>query len=104
MATIPIMGIDIVGPLEKATVREYKYILTVTDHFPKEAEVIAIRDFISTTITEFIQVRIIYRFDVLETITVDNRQPFKSVTLYKLYHKYWTKRNLPRRTKLRSMG
>lgn len=53
----------VVGPFMKATTREYKYSLTGTDYFSKQAEVIKVRVFTTTTVVEFIQVQIIYWLD-----------------------------------------
>lgn len=47
------------------------------------------------TLIEFMQVHIIYRFNVLETITGNNGQPFKRAALAKLYAKYQIKGNIP---------
>lgn len=52
---------------------------------------IAERDFTTTIVAEFIRVHIIDRFGVLETIMVNNGQPFKNAALYKLYVKYRSK-------------
>lgn len=81
------------GPFEKVAAKEYKYILATTDYFSKWAEAIEVKDFVSTTVAEFIRVHIIYRFEVPETITTDNGQLFKSAALYKLYDKYRIKGN-----------
>lgn len=88
-------GVDNVGPFEKATDRVYKYILVVTDYFSKWAEPIAVRYFVSTTVTKFIRVHNTYRFVVPESITVDNGQPFKSAALYKLYKNTESERIIP---------
>lgn len=45
------------------------------------------------TVTGFIQIRIIYQFDVPKTIMTNNAQPLKSAVLYKLYDKYQKKGN-----------
>lgn len=86
-------GIDIVGPFEKATSKGYRYILAATDYFSKWPEAIVVKDFVSTTVTEFVRIHIIYRFGVPETITADNGQSFEYAALYKLYDKYRIKGN-----------
>lgn len=53
-------------------------------------EVVIVRDFVSTTIVEFIWVHIIYRFGIPDTITID-KVIFLKAQLYKLYAKYQNK-------------
>lgn len=82
--------------MEKALAREYKYILLGTGYFSKWAEAIVVQNLTTITVTEFIQIHLIYRFCVPETIMADNGQPFKSAMLYKLYAKYKIKGNSSR--------
>lgn len=42
------------GAFEKVTAREYKYILVATNYFSKWAEAVAVKDFVSTTVSESI--------------------------------------------------
>lgn len=87
------LGIDIVEPFEKATAREYNYILGATDYFSKWAEAITVRYFTIMTVSEIIRVYIIDHFGVPETIMADTGQAFKMTALYKLYAKYVIKGN-----------
>lgn len=73
LVAIATWGINIVGSFEEATIREYKNILGTILYLFKWAEVVVVRDFITMTVSKFIQIHIIYRFSVPQTITVDNR-------------------------------
>lgn len=61
--------------------QEYKYVFAATDYFFKWLEV-TVSDFTMMIVAEFIRIYITYQFDVTESITVDNSQPFKSYKLY----------------------
>lgn len=77
--------IDMVGPFEKATGREYKHILAAMNYYSKWAKSIVFRDFTTIMVAKFNQ---IYLYTdsasvklLRSIITTDNGQPFKSVTL-----------------------
>lgn len=71
----------IVEPFKKATTQEYNYILAATGYFSKWVDIIAVRDFTTKAVVEYIRIHNIYRFRILETITVDNGKPFNSEAL-----------------------
>ncbi|XP_028053950.1 uncharacterized protein LOC114258243 [Camellia sinensis] len=84
---------DIIGPFVPPSSVGYRYILTATDHFSKWAEVVALKDIKSTVVSEFIRNHIIYRFEIPESVIIDNGQPFRSDALNKLFAKYKIKNN-----------
>ncbi|XP_028113517.1 uncharacterized protein LOC114311589 [Camellia sinensis] len=84
-------GMDIIGPFVPSSSAGYRYILTATDYFSKWAEVVALKDIKNTVVYEFIRTHIIYRFRISESVIMDNRQPFRSDALNKLFAKYKNK-------------
>lgn len=90
-------GMYIIGAFTPPSSAGHQYLLAATNYFSKWAEAIAVKDFKSTTVSEFIQTHIIYRFGIPDNIISDNEQPFISSFLYRLYAKYNIKSNLSSR-------
>ncbi|XP_028066349.1 uncharacterized protein LOC114269258 [Camellia sinensis] len=81
------------GPFVPSSSAGYRYILTATDYFSKWVEAVALNDIKSTVVSEFIRTHIIYKFEILESVIMDNGQPFRSDALNKLFAKYKIKNN-----------
>ncbi|XP_028091577.1 uncharacterized protein LOC114291891 [Camellia sinensis] len=65
-------GMDIIGSFVPPSSSRYRHILAATDYFSKWAEAVALKNIKSTVVSEFTRTHIIYRFEIPESVIMDN--------------------------------
>ncbi|KAG9442524.1 hypothetical protein H6P81_018378 [Aristolochia fimbriata] len=78
------LGMDIIGPITPKSDFDRQYILAAIDYFSKWAEAVAYQEVKATTVADFIQTQIIYRYGVPRYIMTDNGTPFRNRVMDRL--------------------
>lgn len=68
--------LDIISEIKPSSLKGHRYILVGIDYFTKWIEAIPLTNVGQEEVISFIQTHIIYRFGILETITIDQGSVF----------------------------
>ena len=72
-------GIDFVGPFDKKSINEFKYILTCTDYFTRWVEVVPTKKATAEVIIKFLEENIMSRYGCPLKLTTDNAKDFSKI-------------------------
>jgi transposase InsO family protein len=81
-------GIDFIGQFKDNSSNGYTWIITVIDYFTKWVEAIPTKSATDKVVMDFLEDKIITRFDVPTKITNDNAKAFSSTELSSFCFKY----------------
>ncbi|XP_020260380.1 protein NYNRIN-like [Asparagus officinalis] len=79
---------DIIGPISLPSTKGHRFILVITNNFFKWAEVIPLREVITSDVVKFIKHHIIYRYGIPRHIIHDNGPQFVSQAFTRFCDKF----------------
>ncbi|KAL4179899.1 hypothetical protein AMTRI_Chr13g122410 [Amborella trichopoda] len=90
--SLPKCSVDVVGPIDPASLADHIIILAATDYFSKWYKVILLKSVLEKAITNFVWMHTIFRYGIPDRIISDNGSPFESqnsVGLQQEFHLIW---------------
>jgi hypothetical protein len=71
-------GLEFIGKIHPSSSKRHRFVLVATDYFTKWTEVVALKNMTHKEVIEFITEHIIHRFDIPQTLTIDQGTSFMS--------------------------
>jgi IS30 family transposase len=71
-------GLDFVGEIHPSSSKGHRFVLVATDYFTKWTEVVALKNIMHKEVKSFVLEHIVYRFGLLQTLTMDQGASFIS--------------------------
>jgi hypothetical protein len=71
-------GLNFIGEIHPSSSKGHRFMLAATDYFTKWTEVVALKNMTHREVIEYITKHIIHRFDIPQTLTIDQGTSFMS--------------------------
>ena len=69
-------GLDFIGQINPPSLKGHRFVLVATDYFTKWTEAVPLKNMTHREVIEFITERIIHRFGIPQTLTMDQGSSF----------------------------
>jgi hypothetical protein len=71
-------GLDFISQIHPPSFKGHRFVLVATDYFIKWTDAVPLKNITHKEVIEFIIEHIIHRFDILQTLTIDQGTSFMS--------------------------
>ena len=75
---VQMLGLDFIGQINPPSSKGHRFVLVATDYFTKWTKAVPLKNMTHREVIEFITERIIHRFGISQTLTMDQGSSFIS--------------------------